>query len=254
MAPADEDNGQTLVLQTSATSQESVAADPSEADPSSEPLSGNPDDPSLPGVKRRRSPRAPKQALETVKPPKMTKWEIAERRLKVQRLRLRGLSTSTIAKMLGVSFNTVAKDLEAVQKENISKITNFDQDAFVSENQAVLDMVIERAWGEYSSFKEGEPGRIKALDMVRVAQNDKLRALIETGMIHKEPQQVEHTHTFNLPWDEDTKHVVAEALLQRALAPQLAAPTPHLDHHPGKNVIEVEVVGPSETVTEDEED
>jgi len=179
------------------------------------------------GVPKRRGQ---KKALvvaepEPVRPFKMSEHELQERRTKVYRLRLQGISYSNIAKMLNMSVLTVRRDLEHIRKDNQTKIDQFQQNQFVGESLLVFDEIINRAWNEYNSNKEGNP-RLKSLDLIRTTQNDKLRVLQETGMIHKQATAVEHTHVVSLPWTENVKDAVIQTLLQQKLSPQLAAPTP----------------------------
>lgn len=197
----------------------------------------------LPGVPKRKPGKriaAPTQQQMAL-PRKSTDYEIQERRTKVQRLRLRGLSAGSIAKLLGITPITVKRDLEAIQRVNVAQIDEFQQNQFVGESLVVFNEIMERGWSEYSSVPEGHPMRIKSLDLIRTTQNDKLRVLQETGMVRREPAILEHRLSFDLPWDEEVKHAVAEALLHRRLVPQLPEPTPDYLHEPGRNQPPIEV-------------
>ena len=198
----------------------------------------------LPGVPKRRQPKrvtAPKP--HELKPAKKSNaYEIMLRRQQVQRLRLRGLSISEIAKQLSVSFLTAQKDLEAVSKTNQDHVDQFQQSQFVGESMEIFDDLRQRAWDEYNSADPGSKIRLQSLDLIRVIQHDKFKALQDTGLIQKAAQQVEHTHTMALPWTDEIKLAVIDKLLQSQLSTQLSLPTPDPDHVPGKNIIDAEFV------------
>jgi predicted transcriptional regulator len=177
---------------------------------------------------------------------RLTQYEIAERRKNVERLRLRGLSVTAIAKLLKVEVWTVSKDLKAVQEQNIKEVNDFDQSAAVAEAMSRYREIEERAWAEYSSADSSRE-RLKALDLLRVTQGDKLKALADTGLIHKEPVQLEVKHTHQLDWTPEMRDNVARALLYQGLTPQLAEPT--LDE---AEIIEVEAIETG-TLNDDDE-
>lgn len=194
----------------------------------------------LMGVPRRRrvAKRVSAPTPAQMKPAKKaSQYEMMQRRQQVQRLRLRGLSIGEIAKQVGVSFQTVQKDMEMVQKENQDKVDKFQQAQFVGESLVVFDEIIHHAWSEFQHADPGSKQRLQSLDLVRVTQHDKLKSLQDTGLIHKAVQQVEHKHTIALPWTPEVKDAVVTQLLQSQLSTTLALPTPDPDHEPGKNVI-----------------
>jgi hypothetical protein len=148
---------------------------------------------------------------------KLTKYETAERRRQVMKLRLRGLGVPQIAQVLKVKERVVIDDLEVVQRQNAQNVDKFQQNQFVE----------ERVWSEFAAMEAGTPGRLKALDMVRVLQNDRLKALLDTGIVKKdEAVVVEHIHKLDDRWTPTVKATVAKALLEAGLTTQLAEPTP----------------------------
>jgi hypothetical protein len=151
---------------------------------------------------------------------------IEERRRKIQKFRIQGLSQDNIAKILGVNIAVIKKDMQIIRKENKQKIDEFQQAEYVGEGINLYDEVIERAWGEYFEAKPGTPHRLKSLSLVKDTQREKFVTLTECGLIVKEPQKMEVAHTFNLPWDDSMKDAVARTLLQRALKTELLEPTP----------------------------
>lgn len=157
---------------------------------------------------------------------KATRWEIAERRMRCERLRMQGLGMEAIAKILKVSIATVSNDLKVVKDENKSRITKFERDSFVGEGIARFEELEKRAWMEYHATKD-QRMRFRALDLIRNIQSDKFDALISCGVLQpdQKPQQIQHTHTLQLDWSEEMRAKVARTLLEQSLQTQLAEPT-----------------------------
>jgi diadenosine tetraphosphate (Ap4A) HIT family hydrolase len=184
-----------------------------------------------PAVKPKRSPAKPRKASD---------WEIAQRRKDVLRLRMRGNTYREIATTLGIGVNTVKSDLREVQEENAQRVKGFRQDHFVGETMTVFDDVIQHAWIEYA--RVGPKDRLGALDLIRATANDRMKALMDVGLVHKAEQEVKHTHVHELPWSESVKQQVIQTMLNQALTPQALLPTPDPQHMPGKNIHEGEIV------------
>ena len=157
---------------------------------------------------------------------KLVKYELEERRKKILKLRLRGLSVTSIAKILNVSPSLVSNDLKKVRKENKTFVDKIDQNEFIGESLAIFDEVQERAWSEYQSSKAGTPQRLKALDLVRTVQKDKVDVLTDVGLIGEEdaPLEVEHVH--RLEWTPEIQERVARALIEQSLTTVLPEPIP----------------------------
>jgi len=189
--------------------------------PQSKPLPG------VPRKSKRKAVASPKKVKKvTGHKRRINKFEIEERRTKIQRLRLRGLGYENIAKLLGITAVMVERDMIAIADKNRKSIDNFQQNQFIAENLGVLDEVMERAWAEFSTAAEGTTHRLKSLDLVRSTQGDKMKALIDCGLIEKEPQHIDVEHSFKLDWDPDFQDRVVAAMLLQATPSQLAEPTP----------------------------
>jgi DNA-directed RNA polymerase specialized sigma24 family protein len=181
-----------------------------------------------------------KQAL--AKPKKSSEYEVMQRRKDVLRLRMRGHAYKEIADKLKISVNTVKNDLNTVREDAEKQVKGFRQEHFVGETMTVFDDIMARAWEEFFACSLGSKQRIAALDLVRVTQNDKFKALADVGMITKASQEVTHRHVHEMPWDEHLQQQVIQGMLSRALTPQLEAPEPDPTHGPGKNIQEGEIV------------
>jgi len=193
----------------------------------------------LPSVEEqvKRRPGRPRKVPEKPKLPRrsdgamarLSKWEQFERRQQVAKLRMQGLQMAQIAKVMNLNIHTVSRDLDAVQSENKKVITDFDKQKYLGEGLARFEEIRQRTWSEYYSTDEVRY-KLKALDVLRAVQRDEFSALIDTGVIVKDPekpQQVEHEHkhTLHLDWSPEMRERVAQALLQESLRTTLAEPT-----------------------------
>ena len=152
--------------------------------------------------------------------------EVDERRRQVEKLRLRGTPVSTIAKILNVSDKTIYRDLKAIREQNIEAVSKTEKEEHMANAMARYREIEERAWTDYHTAAEGSPARIKALDLIRVIQSDKIKALRDTGFIQNQAQkvEVEVNHKLEEVWSPELQAEVAQAMLQKALTPQLEEP------------------------------
>jgi len=189
-------------------------------------------------IKRRSTRRVPAPQPEELKPARRTsQYEMMQRRQNVQRLRLRGLSISEIATQLKVSYLTAQRDLESVKLVNQEQVKNFQQEQFVGEAMTLFDELRQHAWNEFEQAQPGSRHRLQSLDMIRTLQNDKVKALQDTGLLMKVAHEVKHEHTIALPWTDEMKRAASSQLLQSQMTAKLALPTPDPNHDPGRNII-----------------
>jgi len=175
---------------------------------------------------------------------RLTTAEIADRRQQVMRLRLQGLTPAVIAKLINVSPATVSTDLKAVQQEQIEKVDALKVNEFMADALEMLAMVEEKAWSEYQKADPGSPARLKALDMVRRVQLDKLTALSDVGIFKKPeevPKKIEHEHHVRFDLPPQARQNAARALLNETLASNLLEPSPDGEPEPD-NVLDVDAV------------
>jgi len=162
------------------------------------------------------------------------------------------MSPSEIATKVGVDHSTITKDLAAIRDEQAGEAVKYDKDQHVVESAERLDMVDQCAWQTYLEAKPGSQTRIKALDLIRLTQNDRTKTLVDTGVIQKETHKVEVMHTHQLEWDDDMRERVAKALIDQSLTTNLLEPTREKDD----NIIDVtpvETDGTLDYETENEE-
>lgn len=160
---------------------------------------------------------------------KLVKYELEERRKRIFQLRLRGLSVTTIAKILNVSPSLVSSDLKKVRRENKGGIDGIDQNEFIGESLAIFDELQEKGWSEYQQLvgeKNCSNQRLKALDLIRTIQKDKVDVLTEVGLIGEEEAPLEVAHVHRLEWTPEIQERVARALIEQSLTTVLPEPIP----------------------------
>jgi hypothetical protein len=161
----------------------------------------------------------------------LNQQDIDDRRREVEKLRLRGFSVNAITKALAVSAKTVYRDLEHIRAMNLAEVSTTEKDEHLANALVRYREIEEQAWAEYAASEPGSASRLRALDLIRVTQGDKIKALRDTGYIRVEAQQVEVTvnHKLGEVWSQELQAEVANAMLSRALTPQLEEPLPESD-------------------------
>lgn len=167
---------------------------------------------------------------------KMTKFEIQDRRKKIQKLRFKGISISNIAKLLQVSVGTVEKDLKALAQENREKLAGFTSDDFLAHEELFYDELMELGAAELMATKSNTPLKFRALEFIRSVRNDRRQAYKDCGFISEVTElNVNKQITHSIPWDADTKKKIAIALVNMEIE-NAALEEPK----PDENIIDVE--------------
>lgn len=181
----------------------------------------------------------PRDGTEISRSKKSSDQEIEERRVKAMHYRLRGMSLRDIAKKLDVSAATIKRDLDAAKDMSLARIRDFDKDTFVADTMNTYDDIIAEAWQEYLSAPKGTTHRLKSLDSVRNAVNDKRKALHESGVVRNEDHVTGVTVNLGVvgQWSDAVKEAAIKALISNATKTELLDPVP--DQH---NIIDAEYV------------
>ncbi len=169
---------------------------------------------------------------------KANQLEVEDRREQVQGLRLQGHSIRSIADLTGSSRATVQRDLEHIKNSNASRVDETESNIVVAEALSYYHALETEAWASYRAAKEGSSQAIKALDLIRVIQGDKVKALRDTGFIKTGPAQVEVQvhHKLEQVVTPELMAEISMSLLQKGLTTQLPEPIPQED------VMEAEIV------------
>lgn len=176
---------------------------------------------------QRRKPRRKTTLKKAKEPPKrLSQYELRERRWEVQQLRLRGMALRDIAKKLNICIKTAHNDLQAIQAENHDSIDTLKQQQVLAETLARFDNVEQTAWSEYAKDELTPGQRLRALDLVRVCVNDKLKVLMDVGLVHKAESESTVKHVHSLDWSPEMQDAVAQSLLEQQLTTPLLEPVP----------------------------
>jgi predicted transcriptional regulator len=194
----------------------------------------------------RRKPRGP-NVKNKPPPTAITRYEIRERRYDVQQLRLSGMTLSKIAEKLNISLKTAQRDLEAVQAENVGSIALVQQQTVLADTMARHENVEQTVWEEYRKPDLTPGQRLRALDMVRTIVNDKLKVLMDTGLVHKAESESTVKHVHQLDWSPEMQDAVAQSLIEQSLTTPLLEPVPD-------TYIDVETTTETATETDDDGD
>jgi len=185
----------------------------------------------------------PKKKPSGIKPAKASREEIEDRRKQVGRLRMRGLGYRSIAKLLGVGFMTVKRDLEAIREDNKKRVSAFEQEQHLGESLSVFEECELRAWQDYHEAGAGTIQRKHFLDTIQDARNNQIKLLTDVGLISKEPAKVDVRVRSELiqHWSPEAQALVAMAILKSKL-PAAAEPIPdrNLIEAHSNNVIDIE--------------
>lgn len=120
--------------------------------------------------------------------------EMTDKQKEIFKLKLRGLSQSAIAKVLGITQQMVSKHWLANKKKFQKMGEQMNQPALVGESVSLYNEVGERAWDlYYAARKAGKLGDAnRALATVMTAKDKQLSLLMDLGLLRR--AAVEHEH------------------------------------------------------------
>jgi biotin-(acetyl-CoA carboxylase) ligase len=179
--------------------------------------------------------------------------EELERRVKAYQYRLRGWTLRRIGAELNVSYSTIKRDLDIMQKSMAHEFEDFDPNELVAEEMQGFSDLIQQAWTEYERGTNVHQ-RVKCLDFIRTVKVDRFNMLKNAGVIKPTPTEVNHNVAVGVGvvnWNDEVKKAASEAILQGLMEQkQLSEPSP--DDYDLTNVIDL-AVDPEEEDKEDEE-
>lgn len=166
---------------------------------------------------------------------KASSEEMYERRQMVMRLRLKGKTYREIAKELGIGTMTVRRDMQKIKEHVAHKVADFEKDQALGESLHTYELIHQEAWDQYYRSPNASTQRVQFLNLIRAAENDRVKMLMDVGLISKNPVKVEHTHKSDevlAGLTKDAQQLIAMALLKAQLRPP---GEPVLDTIPGGN-------------------
>lgn len=156
---------------------------------------------------------------------------LTERQRLIMRLKLRGISDSATARIIGISLHTLKKDLVRMQRYHANAGTRFDQNTVVSEALCLYDEVSFRAWEIFSDSESKNAEKLKALEIVSSSQDKKNKLCLQVGIIKQAPaERVVDVHISNAPplvrnWSVQGRQNLSRNIIEAQLEP-LDDPTP----------------------------
>ena len=167
---------------------------------------------------------------------------IERRRLHVIQLRLQGLTTAEVATRLGVSSDTIVKDIEAIRASNNKYVEEFNQKDFVGDTLNVYNAIEKDAWAQVAILPEGDSRRVKFLDSVRNSRKEQIKLLQNSGLLHKEAEKVEVQLTAQVieNWTDEQKLRISEAMVEASLEDFIPLPVAKEIKLPSKEDIKLE--------------
>jgi predicted transcriptional regulator len=153
-----------------------------------------------------------------------------DRRMVAYKLRLRGHNFKDIGIMLNVTPATASKYVDSAAKATKLSIDNYDPKQHVAEMAQSLEDIIHTGWDIVNNTADPEV-KLKALQEVRKAINDKQKAVMNAGLISGAAPTTNNTLNFNLmgDWTEDNIDNAIAAVLGLRLTTPLKPPQPDLE-------------------------
>jgi hypothetical protein len=103
-----------------------------------------------------------------------------------------------------------------------ARVSKFDSDFALGECLQTYERIHQEAWNEYESCSHGSSGRATFLNLIRAAENDRVKVLMDVGLIGREAVKVEHNHKADQALKgitKDAQQLIAMALLKAQLQP-----------------------------------
>ena len=158
-----------------------------------------------------------------------------ERRSTVWSLKVRGLSTTAIAKHLGVSVATVHKDLNEIAAAFKDELVKIDPVTLVAEHVNWLKAIermalfevaasqkqektIKDASGGEITVKVSDPNKPKFLAIAVEARRSQIKLLIDAGIIPKEPDKLFNAlQEYEAKPEKETEDSVSEDQVKQSI-------------------------------------
>lgn len=120
--------------------------------------------------------------------------DLTEKQRQIFKLRLRGLSQSAIAKIVGISQQAVSKHWKLIKKKFQKMGDQVNQPAIVGESVSLYNEVGERSWDLFYLAKDKEKygDALRALKLIVDSRKEMLNMLMELGLLKR--AAIEHEH------------------------------------------------------------
>jgi len=116
--------------------------------------------------------------------------KVLQRREQVKKYFIRGLSYREMANLLGVSHETIRKDVNAVIDEILQALTTTEGQNLIAETALQLKEIEREAWRIYHST-DREHIKLQALQRAESAREKLIKILQSLEVLRQAPQRVE---------------------------------------------------------------
>ena len=154
---------------------------------------------------------------------------LTERQIKIQKLSLRGATENAIAKILGVSRATVAKEKAKIREVNRGRLETLDKEDMMADTLSLFEEIERSAWGV---FQESEgAAKNRSLQLILDARERSLKLMMEVGIIERAATKTENSvilgaaSPFLDNWDVQGRRNLAQKAIE-AQWEELDAPQP----------------------------
>ena len=153
---------------------------------------------------------------------------LTEQQIKIQKLSLRGGTENAIAKVLGISRMTVAREKAKIREINRGRLEALDKEDMMADTLSLFEEIERSAWGVFQESDGASKNR--SLQLILDARERALKLMMETGIIDRAPQKSEHnvllaTSPLLADWDERGRKNLSKHVIEAQLT-ELEAPEP----------------------------
>lgn len=160
-------------------------------------------------------------------------YGLTDRQKQVQEMFMRGISQTTMGKILGISQSMVFKELTAIRKKHAERGVAIDKNSYAGETISIYEELFSKALRTfYEIDKENALGpqmKLQAINTMATLREKQTKLLMDLGIIDKASTKVEHSltdkRTFVESWSSEAKQKLAQNLLEAGFQ-ELEEPAP----------------------------
>lgn len=152
---------------------------------------------------------------------------LTDRQQTIAKLRLRGMSQTTIATVLNVSQPVISKECAKIREHLKNRGAAIDQELTIGETASLYEEVESKAWELYTTTP-APADKLKALALVMQAREKHTKLLFDLGRLERagNRSQVEVTLSpLVQSWDEHKRKLAVQAVIDSTLS-KLPEPEP----------------------------
>ena len=153
---------------------------------------------------------------------------LSDRQIRIQKLVIRGGTEPVIAKLLGISRASVAKEKAKIRLTNRTKLEALDKEDFMADTISLFEEVEKTAWGVFSESDGASKNR--SLQLILDVREKQIKMLMDLGIIERAAQKQDVNLNFNGSpllenWDVDGRRNFSASIIDAQLT-DLEEPEP----------------------------